>query len=154
MEVLHGIVSPVHVRHAYAADLLSVVLIDASGSTTREDLVVKLPCRANTILRPGDPPLQALRLFDEQAADGHTSDAPGPCPQARRFCLQQLRRAKAVVLHVPIPRRPDWLDSLTPGVQCDGDLWLLDPDQGPERLLSLLLIEGGHADASPEERAA
>ena len=156
-----GLVALCRVRHVYAADRLSVVLVNSAGEQTADDLTVQLPVQANTVMRPGDPPLLVLHLYDPEAKDGHTSLAPGPCPDALSFTQRLVRRAAATLVHIPIPGRRHWLDGLTPGAIEIGDLYLLqqpvDPlaiaiDMGGQSLTRLLLDEK-HAKARPRDAA-
>lgn len=156
-----GLVALCRVRHVYAADRLSVVLVNSAGEQTADDLTVQLPVQANTVMRPGDPPLLVLHLYDPDAKDGHTSLAPGPCPDALSFTQRLVRRAAATLVHIPIPGRRHWLDGLTPGAIEIGDLYLLqqpvDPlaiaiDVGGQSLTRLLLDEK-HAKARPRDAA-
>ena len=159
MDCCWGIVTPVKVRHVYAADLLSVELVDHSGDLTSDDIVIRLPVAGNTVFRPADPPLLALHLYDEHANDGRTSETLGPCPNARQFTEHVLRRSAMLIAHVPIPSRRDWLSSLTPGVQCSGDLYTIPASSGnslrlsPEWKLSRQLLIAGHARPVEEDDA-
>lgn len=128
MQTLLGLVVPVRVRHVYACDLLSVEIINSAGGSTGDDLTVRLPVRGKSRVRPCDPPLIALSLFDDQACDGHTSDQPGPCPEARDAVDALLESAKAVHLHMPIPDRREFLQSLVPGRTEEGDIYYRSDD--------------------------
>lgn len=155
---LFGVITPVHVRHVYACNLISVELLSEDGTRTGDDLTIRLPVASNTLLRPGDPPLNALSLYDPAAADGRTSQALGPCPVARRYCRRRLQAARLVVLHLPIPNRRDWLASLLPGRIEYGDLYL-DPPHLPSLSgavrLATLLADVGHAQREePDDRIA
>ncbi|QDV23368.1 hypothetical protein [Aureliella helgolandensis] len=119
-----GLVTPVRIRHVYSAELISIGLLDASGGDSGDDLTIRLPVALRTHLRRGDPPPSALHLFDPQAADGHTSMALGPCPISRRWTDRYLRDTTAVIAHIPILCRRDWLHSMVPGAICDGDFYL------------------------------
>jgi len=124
-----GLVTPCKVRHVYAGDRLSLQLADDAGHLMPDDdLTIQLPVRAQTVTRLGDPPLPALNLFDPHAADGHTSEAPGPCPVARSFVRRLCERAIFTVLHLPLPPRRGWLNSLCPGAIEIGELWLFFAD--------------------------
>jgi hypothetical protein len=130
---LFGLVAPVRIRHVYAADRVSVQLLDLYGESTRDDLTIQLPCVANHVMRRSDPPLPVLRLYDPGASDGHTAMAPGPCPEARRFTERQLRAAAGVVCHIPIPNgNPHWLEGLQPGAIERGELYLIRPAEAGE----------------------
>jgi hypothetical protein len=161
MEQRLGLVALCKVRHVYAADRLSVMLVNSAGKQMRDDLTVQLPVDANTIMRPGDPPLIVLKLFDPGAKDGHTSLAPGPCPEAANFTRRLIRKAAATMVHIPIPDRSTWLDGLTPGSIEIGDLLLLDRDPDPQsialamsgRWLSELLVGHEHAKARSTDAA-
>lgn len=168
---LLGIVALCRVRYVYAADRLSVMLLASDGGETGDDVTLQLPCVANSISRPCDPPLLALRLFDPSAADGRTSLAPGPCPNASRATKRALRDCGVTAVHLPIMPRRGWMESLTPGILMQGELYLLpgprpvDPSPEPDpadaiamhdltrRRLSLsgaqrlseLLVRAGHA---------
>jgi len=156
-----GLVALCKVRHVYAADRLSVILINSAGKLMADDLTVQLPVHANTIMRPGDPPLLALRLFDPAAKDGHTSLAPGPCPEAAQYTKLLVRKSVATLLHIPIPERRSWLDALSPGAIEIGDLYLLDTVPDPQsiaiaisgRSLTQLLIGANYAIARPQDAA-
>lgn len=168
---LLGIVALCRVRYVYAADLLSIMLLADDRSETGEDITLRLPCVANHVLREGDPPLLALRLFDPAADGGRTSLAPGPCRDAARAARKAIDQAAAAVCHIPIQPRSQWLDSLTPGVLLTGELYLLpqlpdfpEPDDnaplnrsrlrldGVDRL-SRKLVQAGHA-RYPEQHEA
>lgn len=161
MEQRLGLVALCKVRHVYAADRLSVMLINSAGKQMLDDLTVQLPVDTNTIMRPGDPPLLVLKLFDPKAKDGHTSLALGPCPEAAKFTKSLIRKAAATLVHIPIPQRRSWLDSLTPGSIEIGDLLLLDHDPDPQtiaiamsgRSLTQLLLAGRHAKVRPSDAA-
>jgi len=56
MDQMLGLVALCKVRHVYAADRLSVMLINSGGHPTTDDLTIQLPVRAQTIQRPGEPP--------------------------------------------------------------------------------------------------
>ena len=123
---LFGLVTPVHVRHVYAADLYSVQLLDRNGHRMpNDDVTLQLSQRATAVMRRGDPPLLSLSLYDAAARDGHCSQMPGPCPLARRWAIALIRDAEQVIAHIPIPERADWLDSLCPGCSQLGDLLLV-----------------------------
>lgn len=156
MDQMLGLVALCKVRHVYAADRLSVYLINSAGAQTHDDLTLQLPVLANTILRPGEPPLLSLRLFDPQAADGKTSDAPGPCPVAAKCTRKLLSGSAATLVHIPVPARDQWLDGLQPGSIEIGDLYLLPIAPDPEaiavaiagaRSLSRVLLDRGYARA-------
>lgn len=126
---LLGIVALCRVRYVYAADRLSVMLLASDGGETGDDVTLQLPCVGNSVQRPGDPPLLALRLFDPAAEDGKTSLAPGPCPDATRATKRALRDCGVTAVHLPIMPRRGWMESLTPGILMQGELYLLP--QGP-----------------------
>jgi hypothetical protein len=156
MDQMLGLVALCKVRHVYSADRMSVYLVNSAGEQTHDDLTLQLPVLANTIMRPGDPPLMALKLFDPLAADGKTSDAPGPCPAAAKFTRRVLTQFQATLMHVPIPARDQWLDGLQPGSIEIGDLYLLPIAPDPESIavaiagaksLSRVLVDRGFAKA-------
>lgn len=157
---LLGIVALCRVRYVYAADRLSIMLLANDGSETGDDITLRLPCMANYVVREGDPPLLALRLFDPSADRGRSSLSPGPCPKAARAVQKLLATAVATVVHIPIEARRDWLNSLVPGVTLTGNLYLLsqrptplDPDDDDPPAITLddsfslahQLVQAGHA---------
>lgn len=155
--VLLGLVAICHVRHVYAADRFSIMLLSDVMRET-DDITLQLrDVGGNSVMRESDPPLLALRMFDPTAADGRAAAAPGPCPVARRFVERLIREAACVVAHVPIVNRRGWLDSLTAGCIETGELYLLphplEPPDGEligsginqEWQLSRQLLAAGHA---------
>ncbi len=156
-----GLVALCKVRHVYAADRLSVLLMNSAGEQMRDDLTLQLPVLANTIQRRMDPPLLVLKLYDPKAADGHTSLGPGPCPDALAFTAKQIRRSAATLIHIPIPDTRYWLESLQPGSIEIGDLYLLPAPVDPMAIaidlsgqsLTRLLLDANHARARPRDAA-
>jgi hypothetical protein len=163
MHQMLGLVAMCKVRHVYAADRYSVMLINSAGQQTADDLTIQLPVRAQTIERPGDPPLLVLKLYDPNATGGHTSMAEGPCPSARTFARKLVQGAKAALVHVPVPARHEWLSGLQPGSIELGDLYLLPEKPDPRSIaiampstavsLSRALIEAGMAKARSTDAA-
>lgn len=162
---MFGLIVPVRVRHVYAADRFSLQLLNSYGhEMPKDDLTLQLSARAQMRMRPGDPPIHALKLFDRDAKDGKTSDAPGPCPSARTFAAKLIARSQRTVVHIPLPSRRGWLDSLCGGTIEIGELYLDMPREAEQPVqwdlrqwlcLSTRLVEAGMAEhREPDDTVA
>ncbi len=122
---LNGLWAPCRILGVYAADLISVALVAASGKVTRDDLTIQLEAvQCHMIEREVDPPLNVLRLYAPNAVDGRTNQKePGPCPEGCDFVRKLLRRYKRHFIHVPIGGT-GWLDMLSTGARVPGSLYL------------------------------